>query len=40
MIPEAYLISRDGKIARKIVGPQDWSSPELVSSVETLLHAQ
>jgi peroxiredoxin len=40
MIPEAYLISRDGKIARKIVGPQDWSSPELVSSVETLLHSQ
>ena len=40
MIPEVYLISRDGKIARKIVGPQDWSSPELVSSVDTLLHAQ
>src|ERR1700722_10488738 len=40
MIPEAYLISRDGKIARKIVGPQDWTSPELISSVETLLHAQ
>ncbi len=40
MIPEAYLISRDGKIARKIVGPQDWSSPELTASIETLLHAQ
>jgi cytochrome c biogenesis protein CcmG/thiol:disulfide interchange protein DsbE len=40
MIPEAYLISRDGKIARKIVGPQDWSSPELVAGVDTLLHAQ
>ena len=40
MIPEAYLISKDGKIAKKVVGPQDWSSPEFVSSVETLLHAQ
>jgi len=40
MIPEAYIISRDGKIARKIVGPQDWSSPELTASIETLLHAQ
>jgi cytochrome c biogenesis protein CcmG, thiol:disulfide interchange protein DsbE len=40
MIPEAYLISKDGKIAKKIVGQQDWTSPELMSSVETLLHAQ
>jgi cytochrome c biogenesis protein CcmG, thiol:disulfide interchange protein DsbE len=40
MFPEAYIISRDGKIARKVVGPQDWTSPELISSIETLLHAQ
>jgi cytochrome c biogenesis protein CcmG/thiol:disulfide interchange protein DsbE len=40
MIPEAYLISKDGKIAKKVVGPQDWTSPEFVSSVETLLHSQ
>ena len=39
MIPEAYLISKDGKIAKKIVGPQDWTSPELISSIETLLHS-
>ena len=39
-LPEAYLISKDGKIARKVVGPQDWTSPELMASVETLLHAQ
>jgi cytochrome c biogenesis protein CcmG/thiol:disulfide interchange protein DsbE len=36
--PEAYIISRDGKIARKIVGPQDWTSPELTSTIDTLLH--
>jgi cytochrome c biogenesis protein CcmG/thiol:disulfide interchange protein DsbE len=40
MIPEAYLISKDGKIAKKVVGQQDWTSPELLSSIETLLHAQ
>lgn len=39
LIPEAYLISRDGKIARKIVGPQDWSSPELASAIDTLLRS-
>jgi cytochrome c biogenesis protein CcmG, thiol:disulfide interchange protein DsbE len=37
MIPEAYLISRDGKIARKIVGPQDWTNPELTAAIDTLL---
>jgi len=39
MIPEAYLISRDGRIARKIVGPQDWSSPELTAALDALLHS-
>jgi cytochrome c biogenesis protein CcmG, thiol:disulfide interchange protein DsbE len=37
LIPEAYLISRDGKIARKVVGPQDWSNPELSAAIDTLL---
>ena len=35
--PETYIISRDGQIARKIVGPQDWNSPELTSAIDTLL---
>ena len=39
MIPEAYLISRDGRIARKIVGQQDWTSPELTSALDALLHS-
>ncbi len=39
MLPEAYLISRDGRIARKIVGQQDWTSPELNAAVDTLLHS-
>jgi cytochrome c biogenesis protein CcmG/thiol:disulfide interchange protein DsbE len=38
MIPETYLIGRDGRLARKIVGPQDWQSPEIISSIEVLLN--
>jgi cytochrome c biogenesis protein CcmG/thiol:disulfide interchange protein DsbE len=37
MIPEVYLIDRDGRIARKIVGPQDWQSPEIMGSIDVLL---
>jgi len=38
MIPEAYLIDRQGKIARKIVGGQNWQSPEVMASINTLLN--
>jgi cytochrome c biogenesis protein CcmG/thiol:disulfide interchange protein DsbE len=38
MYPETYLIDRNGKLARKIVGPQDWQSPEIMSSIEVLLN--
>jgi cytochrome c biogenesis protein CcmG, thiol:disulfide interchange protein DsbE len=38
MIPEAYLIDRQGRIARKIVGAQDWQSPEIMRSIEILLN--
>lgn len=38
MFPETYLIDREGRLARKIVGPQDWQSPEIVQSIETLLN--
>jgi peroxiredoxin len=37
MYPETYLIGRDGRIARKIVGPQDWTSPEMLSVFSALL---
>lgn len=35
--PETYIIGRDGKIARKIIGPQNWDSPELIAYLDTLL---
>ena len=37
MYPETYLIDRHGRLARKIVGPQDWQSPEIMRSIEILL---
>ena len=29
--PETYIIARDGKIARKLIGPQVWDSPEMIA---------
>jgi peroxiredoxin len=34
--PETYIISRDGKIARKIIGPQVWDSPEMIAYLKRL----
>jgi peroxiredoxin len=38
MFPETYLIDRQGRLARKIVGPQDWQSPEITRSLDILLN--
>src|SRR5258706_11212167 len=38
MFPETYLIDREGRLARKIVGPQDWQSPEIMGSIDVLLN--
>ncbi len=35
--PETYIIDGDGRIARKIIGPQNWDSPELIAYLDTLL---
>ena len=40
MYPETYLIDRQGRLARKIVGPQDWQSPEIMQSIAVLLDQQ
>ena len=31
MFPETYIIGPDGKIARKIIGPQQWDSAEWIT---------
>jgi len=37
MYPETYIIGRDGKILRKIIGPQDWNSPEMTAYFDSIL---
>jgi thiol-disulfide isomerase/thioredoxin len=34
--PESYIIDRDGILRRKFVGPQDWTSPEIVKYLRGL----
>jgi cytochrome c biogenesis protein CcmG, thiol:disulfide interchange protein DsbE len=35
--PETYIIDRLGRIDRKIVGPQDWTSPEMTVYMDSVL---
>lgn len=37
MIPEVYLIDRQGRLVRKIIGAQNWQSPEITRSIDVLL---
>jgi cytochrome c biogenesis protein CcmG/thiol:disulfide interchange protein DsbE len=37
MWPETYVIDRKGKILRKIIGPQDWNSPEMTAYFDAVL---
>jgi len=37
MYPETYIIDRKGKIARKIIGFQDWNSPEMLAYFDAIL---
>lgn len=38
-LPETYIISRDGHLLNKIIGPTDWSSPQMLDYVDSLLSA-
>jgi cytochrome c biogenesis protein CcmG, thiol:disulfide interchange protein DsbE len=40
MWPETYIITRDGYIGRKVVGPQHWDSPEMTDYITKLLAAR
>ena len=37
MYPETYVIDRHGRIDRKIIGAQDWSDPELMAYLNSVL---
>ena len=34
--PETYVIDKQGMIRRKYIGPQDWTSPEIVDALRKL----
>lgn len=36
MFPETYIIDRQGRIDRKIIGPQDWTNPEMLAYLASL----
>ena len=40
MFPETYVIARDGRFDRKIIGPQDWTGPEMTAYLDSLLKAK
>ncbi|MBZ5501374.1 MAG: TlpA family protein disulfide reductase [Acidobacteriia bacterium] len=40
MFPETYVIDRRGRFDRKIVGPQDWTSPEMLAYLDSVLKAR
>ena len=37
VVPETYIIYRKGHIARKVIGPQQWDSPDMIRYVDSLL---
>ena len=37
VFPETYIIDREGKIARKVIGPQEWDRGENYAFLESLL---
>ena len=37
MVPETYIIGPDGKIARKIIGMQEWDSPDMLKYFDSIL---
>lgn len=37
MYPETYVIDRNGRFDRKIIGPQDWSSPAMTAYLDSVL---
>lgn len=36
--PETYIITRQGRIDRKVSGPQDWTSPQMMAYLDTILY--
>ncbi len=39
-IPLTYIVTKDGSVAGRTLGARDWTSPEVITLVETLLAAK
>ncbi len=35
--PETYIITADGKVAQKLVGPANWTDPQMIGYIKSLL---
>jgi len=40
MYPESYILTREGYIAKKVVGPQRWDDPSMLAYLNQLLAAK
>ena len=40
MYPDTYIIDRQGRIDRKLVGPQDWTSTDMTAYFDSLLKSK
>jgi peroxiredoxin len=38
--PETYIINREGRLARKVIGAVDWTGPEMIKYFDELLAGQ
>ena len=36
-LPETYIIDRNGRVAQKIIGARNWTDPDLINYVKSLL---
>ncbi|MDX2170391.1 MAG: TlpA disulfide reductase family protein [Deltaproteobacteria bacterium] len=35
--PETFIIDRSGNVAKHVIGPEDWTRPEMIAFIEALL---
>lgn len=38
-VPETFIVDRDGRIFRKIIGPREWTDPQMVQMIEAALRS-
>ena len=37
-MPETFIIDKKGVLRDKVIGPADWDSPQVVSSLQALIN--